>query len=376
MCPQGIGIVLLLAASLQGENAQATPNGSVPALARTAWEMGAPADDQERARFEKAAEYSRENRGLSTLIVRDGKIIFEAYYNGHAVDKPHALTSGTKSFCGVIAAAAVQDGLLAFDEFVSDTIEEWKEDPRKSKITVRQLLHLTSGIQGGRLGGVPTYAEAIEAPAVEEAGVRFLYGPNSFQIFGELMRRKLVTYHEDPVAYLRRRVLAPMGMDATRWRTGTDGFATLSSGAALTSRDWAKLGELLRNRGRWQGQEVVDADPLAECFNGSEVNPAYGLTFWLNLPYGEGPTADLAKYLRRKRGEVAISPHAPRDLVMAAGAGKERLYVIPSLRLVIVHQAQSITFKDDIFLGMIFGSGLPTDSDESNGGNQAIPARP
>ncbi|MFO0949151.1 MAG: serine hydrolase [Planctomycetota bacterium] len=364
MCPRCFFISALLATSACGANTQTTPRaqGTETPAPRTSFESGQPADARELARFEQAAAYSKENRGLSTLILRDGKIIFESYYNGHAVDKPQALASGTKSFCGLLAAAAVQDGLISYDELVSDTIEEWKNDPRKSKITVRQLLSLTSGIQGGRLGRVPTYSEAVEAPAIEEPGVRFLYGPNSFQVFGELMRRKLMTFREDPVTYLRRRVLTPIQMEISQWRIGADGFNTLSSGVSITSREWAKFGELIRNHGYWNGQEIIATETLAECFKGSKANPAYGLSFWLNLPYGEGPTPELAKYIRRKQGEVAISPHAPRDLIMAAGAGKERLYIIPSLKLVIVHQAQSITFKDDVFLSLVLGSAPQSDA--------------
>ena len=71
------------------------------------------------------------------LIQREGKVIFERYDNGWAADRFHPLASGTKSFTGVMAMMAVQDGLLTLDEFVADTLTEWKSDPRKSKITVR-----------------------------------------------------------------------------------------------------------------------------------------------------------------------------------------------------------------------------------------------
>ena len=87
-----------------------------------------------------AAEYSREQNGLSVLVMKGDKIVFEDYQNGHSANEPNNLFSGTKSFSGVILAAAIEDGLVkGFDEKVSDTITEWRGDPQKAKITIRQL---------------------------------------------------------------------------------------------------------------------------------------------------------------------------------------------------------------------------------------------
>jgi CubicO group peptidase (beta-lactamase class C family) len=67
------------------------------------------------------------------------------------------LASGTKSFAGVLAAAAQEDKILKLDERVSETITEWKSDKEKSKITIRQLLTLTSGLDTGQNGRPPNY---------------------------------------------------------------------------------------------------------------------------------------------------------------------------------------------------------------------------
>src|SRR5207247_4515879 len=78
---------------------------------------------------------------------------------------------------------------------VSDTITEWKSDPRKSQVTIRQLLNQTDGIEGAsRLQCASIRdrnAMAIRLPAVAEPGSAFIYGPSHLQIFSELLRRKL-----------------------------------------------------------------------------------------------------------------------------------------------------------------------------------------
>ena len=87
--------------------------------------------EAEARQYREAAEYSRSAHGVAVLVMRSGEIVFEDYAPGWQ-DKPHELASGTKSFAGVMAVCAAQDGLLKLDEKVSDTVTEWKTNPRKS----------------------------------------------------------------------------------------------------------------------------------------------------------------------------------------------------------------------------------------------------
>ena len=224
------------------------------------------ASGPELARYQLAADYSRNNRGLSVLVIKGDKVVFEQYDKGYSADTPHMLASGTKSFVGVMAVAAVEDRLLKLDELVSDTITEWKSDGRKSKITISQLLHLVSGIGGGTLGRPPDYADAITAQADFEPGTKFQYGPAPFQIFGEVMRRKLASRKEGPLDYLKRRILDPIGLKVSFWQLGSDGNPHLPSGAFLKASEWAKFGIFLKNGGKWNGKQLVPKKLLDLCF--------------------------------------------------------------------------------------------------------------
>ncbi len=273
-----------------------------------------------------AAEYSVSKNGYSFLVLdgTSGKILFERYDQGWNPEKPHRLASGTKSFSGIIAAAAVQDKLLTLDEPVSQTIPEWKNDKRKASITIRQLLSLTSGINPGKVGRVPSYKEAIQSAMESAPGKKFSYGPAPFQIFGEVMRRKLTAREDfpypDPLAYLKDRVLDPIEMEYADWRRDDDRMPHLPSGAHLTAREWAKLGKFLLQDGEWNGEQLVDATALQECRKGSAARSEYGITFWL--------------------AAKNIGPGL-KDLYMAAGAGKQRLYLLPKQNLVVVRQGES-----------------------------------
>jgi len=304
----------------------------------------------ETERYRLAAEYSSANRGAAVLVMKGDKIVFEDYENGFSAEQAHFLASGTKSFSGVMLAAAIEDKLIkSFDEKVSDTITEWKNDKRKANITLRQLLSLTSGIDAGQIGRVPEYKDAINSPVSFDAGTRFEYGPVPFQIFGEVMKRKLAPQKEGVMDYLKRRILDPIGLKVAFWRA-PNGNPLLPQGANLTAREWAKFGLFLKNGGKWNGKQIVAKKLLDELVIGSKSNPAYGITFWLNKDGFNPRGQEQSMRIEKTEGSDLA------DLYMAAGAGNQRLYVIPSKDLVVVRFGNFGEYDDREFLGrLIFG---------------------
>jgi CubicO group peptidase (beta-lactamase class C family) len=342
-----------------------------------------------QSRYQLAAEYSKAHNGLSVLVMQGDKVAFEQYHNGHSADKGHRLASGTKSFWGIMAAAAVEDGLLSLDERVSNTITEWREHPAKSRVTVRQLLNISSGLVAGKrvLDVAPDkYNRALQMPLWSQPGALFQYGPANYYVFGELMRRKLAPRNETPLQYLERRVFKPIGLKYDFWQHDAAGNAHLPNGASLTAREWAKFGIFVKNGGAWKGKQLIPRQLVAQCVASSKANPAYGLTFWLNVPAPAGVAGSrvadgeasavsesgarapvhvgrpvgarsLAQSSESRERHVmrggSIYSAAPRDLVMAAGAGQQRLYIIPSLDLVIVRQGENSRFRDSEFLARL-----------------------
>lgn len=283
-------------------------------------------------RYRLAAQYSEAHSGRAMVVMRSGQVVFESY-NGVRPERAQPVASGTKSVNCAIALLGVQDGLLSLDEPVANTIIGWKLHPQKSKITIRQLLNLTSGIQGGDSGDIPTYADAIRKPLTAEPGERFQYGPNPFQIFGEVMRRKLAArgMAGSPLEYLDARILRPIGLKYDRWSKGLDGHPRLSSGAVISAREWAKYGVLLLNRGQWQGQSLLRSDLLNQCFQGTAVNSAYGMTFWLNRAG-----------LNHDGLPMPAIPTASDSTVMAIGTGNQLMIVLPEHNLVVVRMGRLV----------------------------------
>ncbi|MCA9258170.1 MAG: serine hydrolase, partial [Planctomycetales bacterium] len=335
-----------------------------------------PAADPSEANCKRAADYSEANGGFSVLVMVDGKIVFERYGKDGGTDKRHGLASGTKSFVGVAAVAAVEDGLIRLDDKVCESLTEWNDDPLKSQITYRQLLTLTSGLTGGERGAAvrsPGWKEIVGKPMSGKPGQQFEYGAFHLCAFAEALQRRLK--RESFEEYLTRRVLKPLGINL-EWRVRCDDKnPQVGGGGAMNARDWAKFGEFMRLEGQSGGKQIVRKDLLAECTKGTKQNPAYGLTWWLREPVPEDIIRTVP-ILQRDMGDIVKSDWLPEDLFLAAGAGKQRLYVIPSTKLVVVRQgdiAKGRIFSDAEFLDRLLRGNVTSESQAK--GTRTTPAR-
>jgi CubicO group peptidase (beta-lactamase class C family) len=326
---------------------------------------------EEARRFKDAADYSEAARGLALVVMRDGEILYERYAPIWNADKPHLLGAGTMSFVGVLAACAAHDGLLALDDRASDTLVEWKDGGAKESITIRQLLGMCSGIEGTNAANPsPTYRSAVMIAEMTAApGERFSFGPLPVQCFGELLRRKLAPQNLALGDYLERRLLAPIGVRVGFWRRDSDNDPNLYSAAFLTALEWAKFGEFVRAGGRWKGQQLVQRDLIAECLVSQRGSPAFGLGWWL-LPADPAGSVALiesggrnADKVSRVLEELGSADGAlPEDTLVAMGKGKQRCYILPSHRLVVVRMGDSSAreFLDHEFLARLLGKPDPT----------------
>jgi CubicO group peptidase (beta-lactamase class C family) len=209
----------------------------------------------------RAAKYSESKRGVSMLVMQNGRTIFEHYANGGSTHGRWPIFSGTKSFWGVAALAAVRDGLFKLDDPVSDTVTEWKSDPRKSRVTIRELLNQTDGIEGAsrlqRASIRDRNAMAIRLSDVAQPGSAFIYGPSHLQIFSELLRRKLKG--RDVISYFEGRVSNRLGLGRLNYKKDARGNPLPATGFELTAREWARLGELVLGKGSYHGRQIVPA---------------------------------------------------------------------------------------------------------------------
>ncbi len=286
----------------------------------------------------EARKYAVSENGNSALLIwHDGELIMEEY-NSMDSQTYHPIFSGTKSLAGLMAALAVRDGHFTFETEMFDLIESWEPNTERGKITVAQLLNLTSGIETASAGSYLNQTPDVwlNAEMAFERGTRFAYGPTPFYLLAYIF---METLNINPVQYLNRELFDPLGLRHPQWQLNLPGqIPNLSFGAEYTPTDWLQLGLFLLNEGSLDGNTLIPQEIFSRLLQPTEAAPDYGITFWLNenVSGKEQPTTHYSGYPESSTGRLSISDHLPEDAYMKSGLFGQKLYVVPSLSLVIV----------------------------------------
>ncbi len=204
--------------------------------------------------------------------------------------------SHTKSFVSTAAGMAVDEGKLQLDTRLMDLFPEYASvvtDERVYQITLRDLLTMSSGFggsflmhEGRRRGeGFPDYlAYMLAKPVVHTPGERFVYSNADTHLVGCMVQRAV---GEPLIAYLYRKLFAPMGIGYPAWECDPNGTGFGGSGLYLTLENMAKLGVLYLQDGIWQGQRLLSHDWVTmagtkQIATGADSlwGGGYGFQFW------------------------------------------------------------------------------------------------
>lgn len=275
------------------------------------WETVAPAElGWNGAALEALADYAGEQNSTALIVLHRGRMVLERYWGDWDLHTADRIYSAAKSVTALLVGRAQREGHLQIDDPVRRHLGPgWSRARRaaEAEITVRHLLTMTSGLDDDL---------ALSA----EAGTAWYYNNTAYhQLFPVL---EAVT-GESMNDVVDRWLGSPIGMRDSRWLNVT---------LRASARDMARFGLLILSQGRWAGEEVLgDADYITDMLTTSQaLNPAYGYLWWLNgqarfrLP-GDPPPA----------GEGPLIPNAPMDLVAALGLEDKKVYVAPSLDLVV-----------------------------------------
>ena len=354
-----VSVVVLAACSSPDTRRRPEPamTATLPTVEVPEPEAVFPGEEWDRAERGDWADLDRQLAGAGSscvAVVQDGRLVHDAYFNGGSRDAPVKTYSITKSLTSVLTAMAVDDGALALDDPAAQQVDAWVDGPA-STVKVRDLLSMTSGRQWSEetdrtlIGAVRDqtgYAVRLEQTSPPGDWV---YDNAAPQVL-ERVLAKSATEDRDVVALAERRLLGPLGMDHTVWPRDASGRATTYSGVRSTCQDLARVGHLMLNQGRWDDEQLVSEDLVAESTSpSSDKNAAYGLLWWTNAEgrvvearRQAGFAEDIAPY------EGRIAPHVPDDAFWAFGYGNQYVAVVPSQNLVAVRLGRLPSSPDQV----------------------------
>lgn len=267
------------------------------------------------------------------LVVRNGYIVAEQYFNGYDADEPHRLYSVSKSFTSALVGIAIGQGAITgVDQPILGFFPDRdfaNPDPRKDAMTLGDFLMMASGLDWPDNNMNLTYKMAsqrdwvqfvLDRPMAVEPGTEFLYHNGVSHVLSAIVQAATET---DTLDFAQQFLFDPLGIrpEQYRWETDPSGIANGAWGLWMTPRDMAKFGYLYLHQGMWDGEQVVPAEWVAESTTPKisvDEETRYGYQWW-------------------------IPPFSER-IFSAQGLDGQFIHVLPDRNLILVITAQ---FRDD-----------------------------
>jgi len=302
---------------------------------------------------EHADELFRRNTKAYMVMYHD-KIVYERYAADFDRFKTHFTASAAKGIMGGLSLMlAMHDGLIELDDLACKYITQWKDDPVKCKITIRQLGAHTSGLDDSTEDGKdqnslpgwkgdfwrqarnPFLISRDETPVIFAPGADFMYSNPGIGMLNYAVTVAIKdTRHSDIRTYLWERLIKKMGIPKEEWNVGygktfeTDGLKLVATwgGGGVSTRAMAAVGRLLLNKGEWDGEQLISAKVVENALKHSGTPSYCSCGFWLNPDIaGKKQWSDL-----------------PYDVAIAAGAQNQMMLFSSSRKLIVVRFGGSL----------------------------------
>ena len=270
-------------------------------------------------------------RGL--VVIKDNQLVVEEYFNTFWRETIHDIRSAGKSVTALLLGIAIDKGLVKSTE---QSIYDFFPSPRFSqpntaahrKIKIKHLLAMSSGLSaddeaGNSPGGTGNWLTedhwvnfALSLPMIFEPGQKFVYNDICPMLVGAIIEETSGKKLSD---FAKENLFSPLGIREYYWYTAPNGSTVPMGNLYLSTLDFAKLGQLVVNKGQWQGKKVISPAWINEMSTtqltiDDGVANGYGYFWW-----------HTAKNVNGKK----------YDCIYASGNGGNLLFIVPSENLVV-----------------------------------------
>jgi len=305
----------------------------------------------------------------SLLIYKDGKMVLEEYFQGHAYqwDVPyhhgelvswdnlmlHDIKSVTKSITSTCIELAIDHGFIeSVNQSIFDYLPEHQhlKTGGRDKITIEHLLTMTSGLEWREWSAPYSSPDnpclgiwyqdkdpisyILEMPLLDEPGESFNYATGNSMVLGEIIKNAShMNIDEFSMTYL----FEPLGIDSSHWAIRYENGVIEAGGSLeLTPRAMLKIGILFLNKGVWDGKQIISKEWIEKSAR------SYGDNQGINIP-GVGSGKNGYSYSWWINSVSQAGKHYP--MFSAGGWGGQEIMVIPGLNAVVVFTGGNYTSK-------------------------------
>ncbi len=269
----------------------------------------------------------------SIVVVKNGKLLVEEYFNGSARDSLHDPRSVGKSFASTIAGIAIGEGYLKNED---QTLKEFynlkplpDHSPAKENVSVRDLLAMSSAFKGDdadinspgneeHMYVTPDWIKfTLSLPADEAAKNEWHYFTAGVVLLGDILNKQVPGGLE---RYADRKLFKPLSIINYKWPFTPQQVPNTAGGIQMNALDFAKYGQLYKNEGKWNGKQIIPEEWVRKTFTKhrsitGRTGEYYGYLFW------------------NKNYKVAGKEY---ETFYCAGNGGNKIYVFKDQPLVIV----------------------------------------
>ena len=315
--------ILFLNCSSDSDSPEENPSDSMyfPPISGTTWETKSMADlGWNESEVQPLLNYLEEKNTKGFIILVNGRIVMENYFNDHNANLPWYWASAGKTLTTATIGIAQQEGLLSINDKVSDYLGiGWTSAPtnKENLITNKHLLSMTSGLDD-------TFGDGNEPNDLQykaDAGTRWAY----HNVFEKLQDVIANASNQTFDSYFTSKLKSKIGMTGA-W-IESDEFNVYWS----TTRSTARFGLLSLNKGKWNSEVIVPEAYMLEAMSTSQtINNSYGYLWWLN------GKANYRLPQTQLQFPGSLIPNGPADMVCGLGKNDQKIYVIPSKKMVVI----------------------------------------
>ena len=275
----------------------------------------------DEAMLQQAFAFAATKNTYGLIVLHHGKIVKEQYWNSWTKDTKYPLNSAGKSVVAFLAGVAQQENIININSRTSQYLGTgWTSLPlaKENLITIKHQLTMTTGLDDGV--AYPDSTTPANLVYKADAGNRWAYHNAPYRLMQNVMA---VASGKTWNAYSKEKLFDKIGMANSIW---------FNNIMYATTRDASRFGSLILSKGKWNGSPILNDDAyFTSMVNTSQnFNLSYGYLWWLN-----GKTSTMVPGLQTVFN-TSLAPAAPADMLMALGKDDKKIYVVPSLDVVVV----------------------------------------
>ena len=309
------------------------------------WDSISPSSlDYCQSNIDSLYDYLDANNTKAFILLKDGKIVLENYFNEHTDTSNWYWASAGKTIIALLTGIAQKDGLLDINTSTSSYLSEaWTNTTpeQESMISLRHQLTMTSGLDDGVENPYCTLDTCLVYLA--EAGTRWAYHNGPYTLLKNVIENASGLGINN---YAFQKLISPIGMN------GVFVYEGYGSIFVSTARSMARFGLLILNEGQWNQNDILEDNVYynAMISSSQEHNESYGYLWWLN-----GKNSFMIPQTQYVF-DGQLNPNAPSDMFAAMGKNGQFINVVPSENMVWIRMGDApeetlvpFNFNDEIW---------------------------